>query len=294
MDAAVHEQPLEGTLCHLAADRVETRHDDGLWRVVDDEIDTGERLEGADVPALTADDPPLHVIARKRHDGHGVLGGVFGGVPLQRHRDDLASAGVSGLPRLLLEVVHLAIRDVAHLVLDALQEEPTRFVHRKARHPGELGPLLALQLDDLLALGFKIQLLLHQATLPLVYRGELLVELFVLLVQPRLVALQLRAALPVLGLRRLGERDGLVLGLEEDLLLLRAGLRNEALPIRTRSRLAAEREGTADQEASGEADEASDEGHKAHDEGVGHLKFLSVWREREDARRAGANAPLIA
>jgi hypothetical protein len=65
-------------------------------------------------------------------------------------------------------------------------------------------------------------------------------------------------------------------------------------PFAARGGLAAEREGTADQEGNGEADKASDEGRKAHDEGVGHLKFLSVWREREDARRVGANAPLIA
>jgi|GEM_PF-2072078 len=110
----------------------------------------------------------------------------------------------------------------------------------------------------------------------------------------RVVSLKLRAALSVLGLSRLGQRDGFVLGLEENLLLFRAGLRDQALPVRAGSGLAAEREGTADQQGHAEADETSDEGGKAHDDGVGHLKFLSVWREREDARRVGADAPVIA
>ena len=63
MDAAVGDELGERDPGDLAADRVEARDDDGLGRVVDDQVDAGRLLEGADVAALAADDPALHLVA---------------------------------------------------------------------------------------------------------------------------------------------------------------------------------------------------------------------------------------
>ena len=79
MDAAVGDQLLHGQPGHLAPDRVEAREDDRLGRVVDDDVDAGGHLEGADVPALAADDPPLHLVARQVDDRHRRLDDVLGG-----------------------------------------------------------------------------------------------------------------------------------------------------------------------------------------------------------------------
>ena len=78
MDAAVLDEALERDAADLAADRVEAREDDCLRRVVDDQVDAGELLEGADVAALAADDAALHVVAGDVNDRHGGLGGVVG------------------------------------------------------------------------------------------------------------------------------------------------------------------------------------------------------------------------
>ncbi len=51
-------------------------------RVVDDEVDAGEVLQGADVAALAADDPALHVVGGELDHRHGRLGRVAGGEPL--------------------------------------------------------------------------------------------------------------------------------------------------------------------------------------------------------------------
>ena len=48
----------------LAADRVEAAEQHRLGGVVDDQVDPGDLLEGADVAALAADDPALHVVGR--------------------------------------------------------------------------------------------------------------------------------------------------------------------------------------------------------------------------------------
>src|SRR5207245_1784494 len=135
---SVDEEPLERALGDLAADGVEARDDDRLGGVVDDQVDAGELFEGADVPALAADDPPLHVVAGERYDRHAVLGRMFGGITLEGHGDDVPSPVVSPLAGLDLELAALPAGDVAHLVLGALE-----------------GLVLRLE-DDLLLLGTRL------------------------------------------------------------------------------------------------------------------------------------------
>src|SRR5439155_5098297 len=118
VDAPVDEESLEGALRDLTADRVESGHDDRLRSVVDDQIDPGEGLEGPDVAALAADDPALHVVARKRHDRHRVLGRVLGRKALDGHGDDVPRLRVGALPRLGLELADATVRQVLHLLLD--------------------------------------------------------------------------------------------------------------------------------------------------------------------------------
>ena len=54
----------------LAPHRIEAGEDHRLGRVVDDDVDAGDDLERADVAALAADDPALHVVARQVDDRH--------------------------------------------------------------------------------------------------------------------------------------------------------------------------------------------------------------------------------
>jgi hypothetical protein len=68
MDPAVRDQRLEREPRDLAAVGIVGRDDDGLGGVVDDQVHAGVLLEGADVPSLAADDPPLHVVARQVDD----------------------------------------------------------------------------------------------------------------------------------------------------------------------------------------------------------------------------------
>ena len=68
-------------------------------RVVDDHVDAGGLLEGADVPALAADDPALHVVGRDVDGADGRLGGVRRGVALDGRGEDLAGLLLAGLAR---------------------------------------------------------------------------------------------------------------------------------------------------------------------------------------------------
>src|SRR5262245_44072462 len=62
MDAPVGDELGERESGDFAADVVEGADDDHAWRVVDDDIDAGALLEGADVAPLAADDAALHVV----------------------------------------------------------------------------------------------------------------------------------------------------------------------------------------------------------------------------------------
>mgnify|MGYP000514890072 CR=1 FL=1 len=51
---------------HLAAGLVEGGQGNGLRGIIDDKVNAGGRLKGADIAALTADDAALHLVAGQR------------------------------------------------------------------------------------------------------------------------------------------------------------------------------------------------------------------------------------
>ncbi len=199
VDATVLDQLLERRPRHLAAQAVEGGEDDGLRRVVDDEVDSGQVLERADVPALTADDAALHVVGRELDDRHRRLGGVAGGDALERIGDQRSRAAPRLGPCLLLLLADAARELVADQVLRALEQVVLRL---RDRQPGDV-----LELCHRLVLGR--------------------LELFLELLDMRLPVGE--ALLAALDLRR-SARD-LVLGLRQ-LLLDLGGLGAPALHLR--------------------------------------------------------------
>src|SRR5205085_9201976 len=108
--------------------------DHRLRRVVDDQVDARVRLERADVPALPADYPALHVVRRKREDRDRGLGCLIRRDPLDRDRHDLPRSFLALFARLLLEVADrrhgLALR-----VVDDLHDEGLpRLLRGHVRH----------------------------------------------------------------------------------------------------------------------------------------------------------------
>src|SRR5205807_6972618 len=80
----------------LAADVVEGADDHHAGRVVHDHVHAGGLLEGADVAALAADDPALHVVRGNVHGADRGVGGVLGGVALDGGGQDFAGLGLAG------------------------------------------------------------------------------------------------------------------------------------------------------------------------------------------------------
>ena len=228
MDPAVAHQLRERDLRDLAANRVEAGEDHGLGGVIDDQVDPGSLLEGPDVAALAADDPALHLVVRKMDDGHGVLRGVVRGHPLHRGEDDVA-----GLVRGLLAGAPLdrpgELDGVAFgLLADRLEEHPLGVLGREAADRLEGRDPLLVELLQLLAALVELDLLLEELAVPLLEHVGALVELLVAGMEAPLQVGELSAprAGVLLGLAL--EADLLLLGLEDQVLLLGPGIRDDA------------------------------------------------------------------
>ena len=147
MDAAVHDELLQRDAGDLAAHRVERGDDDGLGRVVDDEVNARRRFEGADVAALAADDAALHVVVGQRHHGNGGLGHVVGGALLDGQRDDVAGLLVGLFLGPGFDLAHHDGGVMVGVLLDAADEDVLGVLHG---HVGDAFEFLLLLLMQLL------------------------------------------------------------------------------------------------------------------------------------------------
>jgi hypothetical protein len=278
VDAAVGDQLLQGEAADLAPHRVEAGQQHRLGGVVDDQVDPGDGLEGADVAALAADDPALHVVGGQRQHRHGRLRGLLGGDPLDGEGDDLAGAAVGLLPRLLLEVPDQTHGVALGVLLDLLDQDRLGLAGGHGRDLLQPAPvlvggglqLLPGRLDGLLAV--------VEGRLAPVEQGDLGLHALLLGDHPLLAPLQLgqaRAALNVhlssklggLGLDRLPQPQRLVARLDGGLSAGGLGLPLGVLQDRAGLALRGAEQGgrlfalvgRADDEAEHDPDEGSDD-----------------------------------
>jgi hypothetical protein len=167
VDAPVGHQLLERQPRHLAPHRVEARDDDGLGRVVDDEVDAGRLLQGANVAPLAADDAPLHFVVRQVHRGDGALLDVVARVALDRDAHHALGPALGLLAGGVFDRLGLARRAPPHLVDELRGQLPPRLLAAHARDDLELAPLLAHQLHRLLLFAAHLRLAPGQLRLAL-------------------------------------------------------------------------------------------------------------------------------
>ena len=71
-----------------------TRQGDCIGSVIDDDIDAGDLLKGADIAPFTADDAPFDFFGRQRHGRDGDFGHIIRSTALDGHADDFTSGFV--------------------------------------------------------------------------------------------------------------------------------------------------------------------------------------------------------
>ena len=218
MDAPVGDELGQREPRGLAAHAVEAREHDGLGRVVDDEVDAGDVLEGADVAALAADDAALHVVGRQVDHRDGGLGDVVGGGALDAQREDVAGAAVGLAARLFLDLAHELGHLVAGLVLGLLEQH---VLGLRGAQPGdalELDHRLVVRVVELVGDALAVGVAVAQRLLAAVLLGAARVELLLALQQALLGLADLFATVAQLGLDLAAHLVHLFLGLEAGLL----------------------------------------------------------------------------
>ena len=223
VDASVLNELFERDARDFAPHGVEARERDGLGRVVDDEVAAGERLDGADVAALAADDAALHLVVRQRHDRHGHFAGMVGGAALDGGGDDLAGAGIGLILVLGLDLLDHECLLMHDVVLQAVDEEGLGLLDRIAGDLLEQLHLGLFELIDLILLGVDRGDLLVEGIRLFVERVRFAVEGLLLLLEAALLLLQLRAAFLDLAFILRPALVDLFLGLEQGLTPLALG-----------------------------------------------------------------------
>src|SRR5438105_2005204 len=117
-------------------------------------------LERANVPALPADDAPLHVVGRKLDERHRRLRRGACGDALKRVRNEVAGSPPGLLAVVGLDLPHPSRKLVPYFLLGLVEDSPLRFLRRHAGDALELFPVrlpcLAQLLLELLQVGFTV------------------------------------------------------------------------------------------------------------------------------------------
>ena len=194
MDAAVGDQLFQRKARHLAAYRLEAGHRDGFRRIVDDQVCAGQRLDGADVAALAADDAALHLVIGQGYHTDGDLGHMVGGAALDSGGHDLTGAGVGFFLGAGFDLLDLQGSLVGNLRLHLRDQVLLGFLGGKAGDALQHFRLAALDELDLLLLAVSGGMLGSQRFFLFLDLLGLVIEVFFLLLQTALLLLQVGAA----------------------------------------------------------------------------------------------------
>ena len=223
VDASILDQPLQGDPGHFPAHRVMAGQGDGLGGIVDDEIHTGEVLQGTDIAAFTTDDAALHLIIGQRHYRYGHFGYIVRSAALDRARDDLPGLLVSLVLQTGFHLADAYCLFMGQFIFEVLEQV---FLGLVGGITGDLFQQFKLLLLDLLRFCqtvFRFPELSGKLLLFFLHILGLFVQAFLPLLQAALLPGHLIAAVLDLPVRIAAQLEDLVLGLHQSFLLLALG-----------------------------------------------------------------------
>lgn len=183
MDPAVVDQLLQGDPGHFPAHRVEAGNDHRFRRIVDDQVDTGQGLQGPDVPAFPADDPALHFIVGQGHYRNRGFRHLIRRTPLDGQGDDFPGLLVRGILGFLFHFLDQAGFVMFDFFPHIVQQFLFGFFAGEPGNPFQFHHLLVIQGIDF-GLGFPQAVALFQKFFFLLFISiHLFVDVFFLLDQ---------------------------------------------------------------------------------------------------------------
>ena len=186
MDTSVNDQFLKSDPCDLSSYRIESRKNDSLRSIVDDEIYSCQSLDGSDVAAFSSDDAALHVVVRQADYRNRSLCDLIRSISLDRGRDDLSCPLVCLFLCFAFDANDHVGSVLADLCFEFLKEQMFCFFSCVTRDPFEFFYLLLDVGIDLSVLFVHRLLSLGETVLTFLDALELAVDVLFLLLDPSL------------------------------------------------------------------------------------------------------------
>ena len=221
VDAAITDQALQRHAGNLAAGLVKGGQGDGLRGIIDDKIHAGGSFQRADVAALTADDPALHLVAGQGHHADGGLAAVVSGAAADGLTDHVAGDVIAVFLQVSLVGSHTDSLLVGELLVHLVQQHFAGIFLAQARQGlqalhllGTDGIHLSQTAVGLLVLFLELFFLLFQGFGLAVQRIFLLVNAVLLAADLSTALLDLLVGLCLLGIDLGFQTESLVLGFQ--------------------------------------------------------------------------------
>ena len=153
MNPSVNNQLFQCQACNFTANRIKAGQRDCLRRIINNEINTGQSFQCADIAAFTANDTALHLIIRQRDNGNGCFCHMVCGTALDCGGNDLTGIFFRFILGLLLDFPQLDGSIMLRFLLNGIHQEFLCFITGQSGNAFQTFQLLLLvQLSFLAAL----------------------------------------------------------------------------------------------------------------------------------------------
>ena len=219
MDTAIGNQFFQSNAGDFTAYGIKARQDDRFRRIVDDEIDAGQRFNSPDIASFTADDAAFHFIVQQGNDRYCRFGDVVSSTALDGHGNDFPGLAFGFFLGLVFQVLDHLRRFVLHFGLDVVQEQFLGIFICQAGNPFQFSHLLFMKGFDFFLHPRHFIFLTLQGIFLLFHGIGFLVQMFFFLQQAPFKTLQFIAAFLVFPFRIVAHLVDFFLPFQDEFLL---------------------------------------------------------------------------
>ena len=142
MNTTIVNQFFQSNAGNFTTNRIKAGNNNSFRSIVDNQVDTGQSFQSADVTTFTTDNTAFHFIIGQTYNRNSSFCNMVSGTTLDSQRNNLASFLISLILCLLLQILNQHCGLMFNLVLQRLQKLLFSFVTGQAGQTLQLCQLL--------------------------------------------------------------------------------------------------------------------------------------------------------
>ena len=198
MNASVSNKALKRLLGNFLAHRVKAGDNDGLGRIVNDDVNTGQGLKGAGIASLAAYDTAFHLVTRQRNRSNRIVAGNLRRNALHGGNEHFLSLLFCCKLSFLVDFVQQGLGIMAGIIFQTFYDKSFGFFRRQAGNPLKLSPKVLFRNGKSFLFSDHSGLALGKFLVPLVSLLVSLIQEFLFLRHTIFVSLYFFTAIAVL------------------------------------------------------------------------------------------------